>query len=97
MGTGGAEHHFRAGDVIPAVDTYVDHGRVTAITGSIDEARQHLVEDWWAVHNDHTTAILGVQRIDLKALNEMVREHRKASGELGEEIKMGEKEQLQRG
>jgi conjugative relaxase-like TrwC/TraI family protein len=81
---------LRSGDVVPAVDAYVDHGRVT-ITGSIDEARQRLVEDWWAVHNDHTTAILAVRRVDVRALNEMVREHRKVNGELGEEIRIGEK------
>jgi conjugative relaxase-like TrwC/TraI family protein len=81
---------LRSGDVVPAVDAYVDHGRVT-ITGSIDEARQRLVEDWWAVHNDHTTAILAVRRVDVRVLNEMVREHRKAGGELGEEIRIGEK------
>ena len=76
--------------MVPAVHAYVDHGRVT-ITGSIDEARQRLVEDWWAVHRDHTTAILAVRRVDVRALNEMVREHRKASGELGEEIRIGDK------
>ena len=76
--------------MVPAVHAYVDHGRVT-ITGSIDEARQRLVEDWWAVHNDHTTAILAVRRVDVRALNEMVREHRKASGELGEDIRIGDK------
>ena len=81
---------LRNGDVVPAVDAYVDHGRVT-IAGSIDEARKRLVEDWWAVHNDHTTAILAVRRVDVRALNEMVREHRKANGELGEDIRIGEK------
>jgi conjugative relaxase-like TrwC/TraI family protein len=81
---------LRRGDVVPAVDAYVDHGRVT-ITGSIDEARQRLVEDWWVVHNDHTTAILAVRRVDVLALNDMVREHRLANGELGEDIHIGEK------
>ena len=76
--------------MVPAVDAYVDHGRVT-ITGSIDEARQRLIEDWWAVHRDHTTAILAVRRVDVRALNEMVREHRKENGELGEEIRLGDK------
>ena len=42
---------LRHGDVAPAVHAYVDHGRVT-ITGTIDEARQRIVEDWWAVHRD---------------------------------------------
>ncbi len=82
---------LRSGDVVPAVDAYVDHGRVT-ITGSIDEARKRLVEDWWAVHNHHTTAILAVRRVDVRALNKMVREHRKANGELGEDIRIGEKD-----
>ena len=81
---------LRNGDVAPAVDAYVDHGRVT-ITGSIDEARQRLVEDWWTVHNDHTTAILAVRRIDVRVLNELVRERRLASGELGKEIRIGDK------
>ena len=76
--------------MVPAVHAYVDHGRVT-ITGTIDEARQRMVEDWWAVHHDHTTAILAVRRVDVRALNEMVRAHRKASGELGEEIRIGDK------
>ncbi len=54
---------------------YTEHGRVT-ISGTIDEARQRLVEDWWAVHHDHTTAILAVRRADVVALNEMVRARR---------------------
>jgi conjugative relaxase-like TrwC/TraI family protein len=81
---------LRNGDVVPAVDAYVDHGRVT-ITGSIEEARQRLVGDWWAVHREHTTAILAVRRVDVRALNEMVRDHRKVNGELGEDIRIGEK------
>ena len=81
---------LRSGDVVPAVDAYVDHGRVT-ITGSIEEARQRLVGDWWAVHREHTTAILAVRRVDVRALNEMVRDHRKVNGELGEDIRIGEK------
>jgi conjugative relaxase-like TrwC/TraI family protein len=81
---------LRAGDVVPAIDAYVDHGRVT-ITGTIDQARQRLVEDWWAVHHDHTTAILAVRRVDVRALNEMVRQRRQAGGELGSEIRLGDK------
>ena len=81
---------LRGGDVIPAIDAYVDHGRVT-ITGSIDEARRRLVEDWWAVHHDHSTAILAVRRVDVRALNEMVRLRRQAGGELGPEIRLGDK------
>jgi conjugative relaxase-like TrwC/TraI family protein len=81
---------LRSGDVVPAVHAYLDNGRVT-ITGSIDEARQRLIEDWWAVHRDHTTAILAVRRVDVRVLNEMVREHRKSNGELGEDIRIGEK------
>ena len=48
-------------------------------------------EDWWTVHSEHTTAILAVRRVDVRALNEMVRGHRKASGELGEDIRIGDK------
>ena len=81
---------LRDGDVVPAVSAYVDHGRVT-ITGTIDQARQHIVEDWWAVHHDHSTAILAVRRADVTALNDMVRARRQAGGELGEEIRIGDK------
>ena len=49
---------LREGDVTPAVEAYTEHGRVT-IAGTIDEARRHIVEDWWAVHRAqrHRTAL----------------------------------------
>jgi conjugative relaxase-like TrwC/TraI family protein len=81
---------LRHGDVTPAVDAYVEHGRVT-ITGTIEGARQRIVEDWWSVHRAHTTAILAVRRSDVAALNEMVRARRRAAGELGAEIRIGAK------
>jgi conjugative relaxase-like TrwC/TraI family protein len=73
-----------------AVHAYTEHGRVT-ISGTIDEARHRLVEDWWAVHRDHTTAILAVRRADVVVLNDMVRARRHAGGELGDEIRLGTK------
>ena len=79
---------LRSGDAGVAVHAYVEHGRVT-ITGDIDQARQRIVEDWWAVHHDHTTAILAVRRADVGALNDMVRARRQAAGELGEETTFG--------
>ena len=86
---------LREGDVTPAVEAYTEHGRVT-IAGTIDEARRHIVEDWWAVHRDpgtqdQTTAILAVRRSDVAALNDMVRARRQAAGELGEEATFGAK------
>ncbi|MGA2474028.1 MAG: MobF family relaxase [Acidimicrobiales bacterium] len=81
---------LRHGDVTPAVHAYVEHGRVT-ITGTIDQARQRIVEDWWSVHRTHTTAILAVRRSDVAALNDMVRARRQAAGELGAEIRIGAK------
>lgn len=81
---------LRHGDVAPALDAYVEHGRV-AITDSIERARQRIVEDWWRVHETHTTAILAVRRSDVAALNEMVRERRRDAGELGTEITVGTK------
>jgi len=86
---------LRKGDVTPAIQAYSEHGRVT-IAGTIDEARQRIVEDWWAVHRDHTTrdqttAILAVRRSDVAALNDMVRARRQAAGELGEELRIGAK------
>ena len=81
---------LRHGDVTPAVDAYVEHGRVT-ITATLDQARQRIVEDWWSVHRTQTTAILAVRRSDVAALNEMVRARRQAAGELGAEIRIGAK------
>ena len=86
---------LREGKVAPAVTAYAENGRVT-ITGTIDEARQRIVEDWWAVHQDpatrhQTTAILAVRRSDVAALNEMVRSRRQSAGELGEELRIGAK------
>lgn len=81
---------LRHGDVTPAVDAYVEHGRVT-ITETIDQARQRIVEDWWSVHRTHSTAILAVRRSDVAALNYMVRARREAAGELGAEIRIGAK------
>jgi conjugative relaxase-like TrwC/TraI family protein len=78
---------LRDGNVIPAVHAYVEHGRVT-ITGTIDEARHRLIEDWWEIHRDRTTAVLAVRRADVVALNDMVRARRQAAGELGEEIRL---------
>jgi conjugative relaxase-like TrwC/TraI family protein len=78
---------LRDGNVAPAVHAYVEHGRVT-ITGTIDEARHRLIEDWWGVHRDRTTAVLAVRRVDVVALNDMVRARRQAAGELGEEIRL---------
>jgi conjugative relaxase-like TrwC/TraI family protein len=81
---------LRDGNAERAVHAYTEHGRVT-ISGTIDEARHRLVEDWWAVHHDHTTAILAVRRADVVALNDMVRARRHAGGELGYEIKFATK------
>jgi conjugative relaxase-like TrwC/TraI family protein len=80
---------LREGNVAPAVQAYADHGRVT-LAGTIDEARQRLIDDWWAVHHQHTTAILAVRRVDVRALNEIARARRRAAGELGQEIRVGE-------
>lgn len=81
---------LRQGDVTPAVHAYAEHGRVT-ITGTIDEARRRIVDDWWAVHHEHTTAILAVRRADVAALNNLVRAQRQAAGELGEAATFGTK------
>jgi conjugative relaxase-like TrwC/TraI family protein len=81
---------LRDGNAERAVHAYTEHGRVT-ISGTIDEARHRLVEDWWAAHHDHTTAILALRRADVVALNDMVRARRHAGGELGQEITLGTK------
>jgi conjugative relaxase-like TrwC/TraI family protein len=81
---------LRGGEVGVAVQAYLDHGRVT-LAGSIDEARHRLISDWWAVHRDHTTAIMAVRRVDVAKLNELARARRQEGGELGREFVVGEK------
>ena len=81
---------MRDGEIGPAVQAYLDHGRVT-LAGTIDEARQRLIDEWWTVQRDHTTAILAVRRVDVAALNELARARRQEGGELGREIVVGEK------
>jgi len=78
---------LRAGHVAGAVSAYVEHGRVT-ITGTVDQARQRLIEDWWAAQYEHTTAILAVRRTDVAALNDLARARRREAGELGAEIRL---------
>ncbi len=81
---------LRGGEVGVAVQAYLDHGRVT-LAATIDEARQRLIDDWWAVHRDHTTAIMAVRRVDVAELNELARARRQEGGELGREFVVGEK------
>ncbi len=50
-----------------------------------------MIDDWWALHDEHTTAILAVRRVDVRTLNELARARRQAAGELGQEIRVGEK------
>ena len=77
--------------MVPAVHAYVDHGRVT-ITG-IDRRGtptpgRGLVGRPPATTPPPSSPCGGS---DVRALNEMVRARRKASGELGEEIRIGDK------
>jgi conjugative relaxase-like TrwC/TraI family protein len=81
---------LRDGEVGMAVQAYLDHGRVT-LAGTIDEARQRLIDDWWAVQRDHTTAIMAVRRVDVATLNQLARARRQVGGELGRELVVGEK------
>jgi hypothetical protein len=81
---------LRDGSVAPAIQAYLDHGRVT-ISTDIVEARQRLIDDWWKVHHERSTAIMAVRRADVAALNELARARRQAGGELGQEYILGDK------
>ena len=81
---------LRDGNVAPAIQAYLDHGRVT-ISTDIAEARQRLIDDWWKVHHERSTAIMAVRRADVAALNELARARRQAGGELGQEYCLGDK------
>ena len=79
---------LRDGEVARAVAAYDAHDRIV-VGAKASAARQALIERWWSVHNEATTAILAVTRTDVAALNFLVRQRRQEAGELGEEIRLG--------
>ncbi|MGA2474691.1 MAG: AAA family ATPase [Acidimicrobiales bacterium] len=78
---------LRDGKVAQAVAAYDAHDRIV-VADQASAARQALIERWWSVHNDATTAILAVTRGDVAALNSRARERRREAGELGAEIRL---------
>jgi len=78
---------LRDGKVAQAVAAYDARGRIV-VAEKASAARQALIERWWSVHNDSTTAILAVTRGDVAALNSRARDRRREAGELGAEIRL---------
>jgi conjugative relaxase-like TrwC/TraI family protein len=78
---------LRQGDIAAAIAAYDAHDRI-AVVADIADARHQLIDRWWSVHAEATTAILSVTRSDVVALNELARERRHQAGELGEEIRL---------
>jgi conjugative relaxase-like TrwC/TraI family protein len=78
---------LRTGEVARAVAAYDAHDRIV-VAEKASSARQALLEQWWSVHEEATTAILAVTRGDVAALNLKARERRREAGELGAEIRL---------
>jgi conjugative relaxase-like TrwC/TraI family protein len=78
---------LRNGDIAPAIAAYDAHNRI-AIADDLTAAREQLINRWWSVHAEATTAIMAVTRADVAALNEMARQRRLEAGELGEELRL---------
>ena len=78
---------LRQGDIAAAVAAYEAHDRIT-VAGDVADARHQLIDRWWSVHAEATTAILAVTRSDVAALNDLARQRRRQAGELGEEIRL---------
>jgi ATP-dependent exoDNAse (exonuclease V) alpha subunit len=76
---------LRNGDIAAAVAAYDAHDRIS-VASEIADARHQLIDRWWGVHAEATTAILAVTRSDVAALNDLARDRRHQAGELGEEI-----------
>jgi conjugative relaxase-like TrwC/TraI family protein len=78
---------LRGGEIARAIAAYDAHGRITVAT-EVDGARRALIDKWWSVHGEATTAILAVTRADVAALNDLARQRRREAGELGAEIRL---------
>lgn len=78
---------LRKGQIARAIAAYDDHDRI-AVADDVAAARQALIERWWSVHAQSSTAILAVTRSDVAALNELARSRRAEAGELGAEIRL---------
>ena len=63
---------LRNGDIAPAIAAYDAHDRI-AVATDVVAARQQLIDRWWSVHAEATTAIMAVTRADVAALNELAR------------------------
>jgi conjugative relaxase-like TrwC/TraI family protein len=77
---------LRNGDIAPSIAAYAAHDRI-AIAADVVAARQQLIDRWWSVHAEATTAIMAVTRADVAALNQLARQRRRDAGELGEELR----------
>ncbi len=78
---------LRNGEIAQAIAAYDAHGRI-AFASEVADARQQLIDQWWSVRKEATTAILAVTRADVVALNTMARARLREAGELGDEIRL---------
>ncbi len=78
---------LRNGDIAPAIAANDAHNRI-AIATDVVAAREQLINRWWSVHAEATTAIMAVTRADVAALNQLARQRRLEAGELGEKLRL---------
>jgi conjugative relaxase-like TrwC/TraI family protein len=78
---------LRKGEVARAIAAYDAHDRVV-VAEKASSAHQALIERWWSVHSEATTAILAVTRGNVASLNFSAQERRRDAGELGAEIRL---------
>ncbi len=78
---------LRNGGIAPAIAAYDAHDRI-AIATDVVAAREQLMNLWWSVHAEATTAIMAVTRADVAALNQLARQRRRDAGKLGTEIRL---------
>lgn len=80
---------FGTGRTADGLRHYAKQGAIRA-NETVQDARADLVARYVAdrtAHPDHTRIALAHRRVDVRAINEAVREDRKAKGELGEEVR----------
>ena len=76
-----AVDHLRHGRAEAALELYEEHGRVT-VSGTLTEAREQLVADWWANASRGRSLIVAPTRHEVAELNRLARERMRAAGHL---------------
>jgi ATP-dependent exoDNAse (exonuclease V) alpha subunit len=74
-----AVDHLRDGRAELALDLYEAHRRVS-LRGSLPDAREQLVDDWWAGRENGSSLMIASTRVQATALNRLARERMRTAG-----------------